>query len=381
MVSTTVAWSFLSYRKNYFRRIVMLDGHQHGTALLHRMNNNDDPLLVFDKQKKRKIIHTWEANAHIKDHGLEDFEEGDCKAMHDWQLQSYPSCNNIHEHDFLDYIYITSGGWRDVWKSYEYDGEPFVVKTLVFEDTDFRFRDAERHRRDANIYSMLQGSNHIMNIYGYCVNTAFFDFVDGGTLYDKLKNKSVAKWSSSQKLKYSWQLAKAVSDLHGVGNIHGSSAIAHTDISPDQFLWFDGMFKLNDFNRARFIRWNSVKQEACPFQIGLAPGRNRSPEEYCDGSPLTEKIDVYSLGNAFMQILTQSTKVLPQLREKDAIQAIKDGQVTLDMELIQSLDEMELAISHAMKMCHVKDPVVRSSASEVEFYLRSRLNELHIDMS
>jgi hypothetical protein len=218
-------------------RIILVED-QNDLAQAHNLSE-----YTYSKARKRRISRKWETNAQI-DHGSEDFEEGECKAMHDWQLKTFPSCNNVHENDFLQYTYITSGGWRDVWKGYEYNGQPYAIKTLVFEGTDFRFRDSERHRRDANTYSMLQGSSHIMNIYGYCVNTAIFDFVKGGTLYDMLKNGETLNWSSEKKLRYSWQLAKALADLHNVGNIYGSAAIAHTDISPDQYLWFDNMFKV-----------------------------------------------------------------------------------------------------------------------------------------
>jgi len=266
LFSPTILYRTISIYRKEKPRIIWLENQ----------NNLANAQLIYDftnsRKSKLKISQPWDTKARIE-HDLEDFEDGDCKAMHDWQLKTYPSCNNIHENDFLDYIYITSGGWRDVWKSFEFNGQPYAIKTLVFEDTEFRFRDSERHRRDANSYSMLQTSSHIMNIYGYCVNTALFDFVDGGTLLDMLESKVTLSWSSEEKLRYSWQLAKGLADLHSVGNVHGSAAIAHTDISPDQYLWFDNMFKLNDFNRARFIRWNSAKEEACPFQIGLSPGR------------------------------------------------------------------------------------------------------------
>jgi serine/threonine protein kinase len=161
------------------------------------------------------------------------------------------------------------------------------------------------------------------------------------------------------------------------------------------------LIQLNDFNRARFIRWNAVKHEACPFHVGLAPGRvrtcliicfseitkltknfliyqNRSPEEYGD-SPLTEKIDVYSLGNAFLYILTGTTSILPHLKERDAIHEIVHGSVKLDAEFIEKLDEKELAISHAIKMCHVKEPSVRSSSADVEKYLRRKIEDFQIE--
>ena len=31
--------------------------------------------------------------------------------------------------------------------------------------------------------------------------------------------------------------------------------------------------QLNDFNRARFIRWNAVKREVCPFYIEMSPSK------------------------------------------------------------------------------------------------------------
>ena len=85
-----------------------------------------------------EIQHLWITEAEIE-HGLEDFEEGDCKAMHEWQVKFFSNCNNIHESDFLSYSYITSGGWRDVWRVNEFNNESYVVKTLRWEDQEFRF--------------------------------------------------------------------------------------------------------------------------------------------------------------------------------------------------------------------------------------------------
>jgi len=203
-----------------------------------------DEITTIDVEGAGEIQQPWITEAKIK-HGLEDFEEGDCNAMHEWQVKSFPNCNNIHESDFLSYSYITSGGWRDVWRVNEFDNESYVVKTLRWEGHEFRFRDAERHRRDANAYSMAQGSKHIMNIYGYCVNSASFDLVTEGTLNDMMKDKKqMSKLKSKHKLRYAWQIAKSLSDFHSVGNIHGSAAMAHTDITADQFLFFDGKFKV-----------------------------------------------------------------------------------------------------------------------------------------
>mmetsp|Transcript_20399 Transcript_20399/g.30054 ORF Transcript_20399/g.30054 Transcript_20399/m.30054 type:complete len:438 (-) Transcript_20399:534-1847(-) len=334
-----------------------------------------DEITTIDVEGSGKIQQPWISEAKVK-HGRENFEEKDCKAMHDWQVKSFPNCNNIHESDFLSYTHVNAGGWRDVWKAEDFNRDPYVVKSLIFqEDTEFRFRDAERHRRDANAYSMLHSSKHTMNIYGYCVNTATFDYSAGGDLEKMLGNDRLG---NDHKLKYAWQFAKALSDVHSVGNIHDSAAISHADLSASQYLWFDGMFKLNDFNRARFIRWNTVKQEACPFYISYNPGLFRSPEEYREDSPLTEKIDVYSLGNIFWQLLTKSEDLFPDTSKHDAIKAVKRGHIQVEKEFEDSLNEQELAVLTAKKMCQRMDPLKRSTAMEVEQYLRSKLEEFNV---
>jgi len=79
-----------------------------------------------------------------------------------------------------------------------------------------------------------------------------------------------------------------------------------------------------------------------------------------------------------MQILTGSSDILPQLKENDAIKKIMRGQVQLQVDFIETLDDKELTICHAMKMCHVMEPSRRSSSIDVEIYLRRKLDEFHI---
>jgi hypothetical protein len=68
----------------------------------------------------------------------------------------------------------------------------------------------------------------------------------------------------------------------------GEPTIAHTDISPLQYIRVNGIYKLNDFNRARFIAW-SKDNTMCPYEVGNNGGKNRSPEEY-NYEPQTEKV-------------------------------------------------------------------------------------------
>ena len=75
------------------------------------------------------------------------------------------------------------------------------------------------------------------------------------------------------------QAATGLADLHNIDH-EGRPSIAHTDISPGQFIKIGNRYKLNDFNRARFLLWNVKKDKPCGYYVDRNPGRNRSPEEY-----------------------------------------------------------------------------------------------------
>lgn len=91
------------------------------------------------------------------------------------------------------------------------------------------------------------------------------------------------------------QAAIALATVHNIDE-EGYPTIAHTDIAPAQFIKVNDTYKLNDFNRARFIAYRhtvtnhsdengtttgtGTADEMCPYYIGSNPGKNRSPEEY-----------------------------------------------------------------------------------------------------
>jgi len=137
-------------------------------------------VILIDKKFKIRSIYTTDINPaqrdmeplseriNIKeDASLITFEDGDCKAMHDWQMSYQPACNSIHEIDMYNNKFLAEGGFRSVWLMPDGDGSEAVIKTLVWRKK-FRGREKDRHRRDAVAYMMLQGSQHIPNIHGYC---------------------------------------------------------------------------------------------------------------------------------------------------------------------------------------------------------------------
>jgi hypothetical protein len=163
-----------------------------------------------------------------KDLGLADpLETKECKAQYQWQLDSKPTCNALHEMDMRHFVdkkathgdysdenvlrervrLIANGGWRDVWgliddyndhhrsgdighseDAIENDGDEsktndryVVLKTLLY-PKEVVPRNVERHRRDAMAMERLTSSQNIVDIYAFCGNSGLFEFAKGGDL-------------------------------------------------------------------------------------------------------------------------------------------------------------------------------------------------------
>ena len=123
-------------------------------------------MAVNNAHRHREVEALSEVTVKLDD-SADPFEEGDCKAMHPWQMEYNIDCNRIHEIDGLRMEHLAQGGFRDVWWIRDGDGTDAVVKTLVF-SKKFRQREMQRHQRDANTYAALQSSVHVPSIYGYC---------------------------------------------------------------------------------------------------------------------------------------------------------------------------------------------------------------------
>ena len=150
-----------------------------------------------------------------------------------------------------------SGSYRHVWSFPEYNGDIRVLKTLHYKQ-DFDSRNFERHRRDAVTMERLSFSNHIVDIHGYCSNSALVDYTRNGDLTWLHRQEPRPNTSKQDLLQIAHDVTAAIADLHEAG-------IVHADIKPNQFLNFEGKYKLNDFNRAHFVKRNVVTNETCGF--------------------------------------------------------------------------------------------------------------------
>ena len=145
---------------------------------------------------------------------------------------------------------------------------------------DYVPRNYDRHRRDAVAMERLTSSAFVMEIYAACGNSGLFEYADGGSLEDSIyynthqrKKDNFKPWSSKERLVVAYQAISGIADLHNFAK-EGVPSIAHTDIHSGQFVYVEetGLYKLNDFNRARFLPINKKTNEICKYEVGNNPG-------------------------------------------------------------------------------------------------------------
>lgn len=350
----------------------------------------------------------------------EALEDEDCKPRHEWQRGAFPNCNVIHEYELGQLSgmygravrkklnkregegdelvkYLAHGYWRDVWLvsktsgsfDTEYDGESefdeeiTVLKTLRFRH-DFTDRNYDRHRKDALASERLSGSDSVIDIFAFCSNSAVYEYGKGGDIEGKLwpyddeeEKYYVADISSLEKIEIAYQVAVGIADMHDVEE-DGIASIAHTDITPSQFIFINGKWKMNDFNRCRFMRVRKDDGGICGFHVGANPGKFRAPEEYAYDEE-DEMIDVYSMGNIFYTMLAGEMPFEGQ-KESKAQKKVMDGvRPRIPKEVQESEDPAMRAMVSATKQCWRQKPGDRPRAAKIRDFLKETMDRIKED--
>jgi len=125
----------------------------------------------------------------------------------------------------------------------------FVYKSIKYHK-ELNAKLAEEQRRDSTVLERTTSSKFIPDIHGYCSVAVIMDFMPEGNMHDYIKGIRLAGGSTVSpvdRLKLSIHIATSVADLHTIDNTPMPS-IFHNDICCHQYLFQDGIFKLNDFN-------------------------------------------------------------------------------------------------------------------------------------
>lgn len=411
------------YHYHFHPRRVLLDNHPWSIRQSFAGNGTRWKPTI-DLQYYEGPASVTRDSSYERDRIKYDDETSHCPFIADWQSKksAMSNCNVLHEvamdirnegYDDNNYgnkkknehirqriEHIDSGGFKDVWKVFNADDTlaGYVLKTTLY-SRKFRERELNKHRKDALVMDEATSSPYVINMYGYCAYSSIVEAAEGtmGSWLHKHK-KSI---SSKDRLTLAMMVAKGVYEMHLYHN--DLPTIAHADIKSSQFLQIrtgttpnhkhgnkgnddDDMitisnnivFKVNDFNRARFLTSTTPTKKdenrtICPFYIDTTHkgSTSRSPEEYITGGAQTDKIDVYSMGAIFYHILTGNVPYSEIDNFDDAVEQIKSGvRPKLSSSISNSTDSNINAIVTVMDKCLQYHSYDRPTSLEV-------MNELH----
>ena len=350
-----------------------------GTPLHHfdSNTNNHEFKTLNSKSPKTRSSYDYRDPLHTPH----------CTPMQPWQTTSFPSCSSIHELDFYsksrtaEFKFLTSGGYNDIFSLQDEllgVNPPLAIKILQ-EGTKYTDRNYDRVRRDGLILERSTSSRYVTDIYGFCGFLVLVPYADGGNLSRALRKKKEVKLPPLQKLRYAREVSAGLAAVHDIDG-EKLSAVTQGDLKADQYLWMDGVWKLGDFNRGRFLRRNVTDpHSACPYTIGVNDAAYRSPEEY-KYLPETSAIDVWAMGSLIYHILHRY-EVWNNLNTEKAQQKIMDGELPeIEDKYKRSEDPAIKALLEAIDMCYVYDPEKRAKAWDVSSFLEKKLREIENDI-
>ena len=238
------------------------------------------------------------------------------------------------------------------------------------------------------------------------------DYMPEGSMHDYIKGARLAGGSSLppvDRLRIAIHIAGSVADLHTIDGTPTPSFF-HNDLCCHQYLFQDGLFKLNDFNYARPIYRRKDTHEPCPrtnFHMqywkarSLEEGAGRvrreaysnprrrntrswkeSVQAARDGKftpVLPDKIDVWMMGNLIYYILTdlylfEEPRLLGSLQAARTL--VAGGRSPLPANIRNSTDASHVALRGALDLCWTQRWTERPSARSIADYLLGALRNI-----
>jgi hypothetical protein len=276
-----------------------------------------------------------------------------CEYVEDWEAQTTvpPTCNSIHEigtfrlfmakspsyyYDDMTFSPSRTGSMKQVWEMNKDEADmPVIFKTNMLDGQHYTVRQMYGDVKDAIVMERTSASQHIMDMYGWCQQSAILQRADGA-LNDWVRKQYNDKHiplhtqllptivPSGHLLHYAHMMTKSVYDMQMISDVNPNlPMVIHNDIKRAQFLYNErddgsGMvdFRLNDFNFALFATTNKTAtpptgltdDDTCPHIVKDASqeiwARGRSPEEFVNGNSVTSAIDIAALGSIYYALLT-----------------------------------------------------------------------------
>ena len=306
---------------------------------------------VSDPESKRK-----------EEQPMEQPDQSTCVPTEPWQTTHHPLCNMFHEFDLPNSVdasslhYVASGGWRDVWRFDVSTDTSLALKMIKWKRKKYRTYTEQtylRHIIDAVASDRLSGHNIATGIYGFCGLSVLNDFGDSHLLRaikalgDVDRERGFAlNWNSNETLTARHLMAKGITNYSdysdhkpspGNGTLllswptlqrrveyardaaliiatmrgidwHGGEmfnvTLVHHDIKPENMIVLpeNGGLRLNDFNDAELVFYNTTSSGPCRFRRKKHNGNYQSAEEAWE-LPLSHAVDLHTLGGLLYFIL------------------------------------------------------------------------------
>ncbi len=384
------------------------DRHDHGEVAGERKSNQKPRVAVIDRALVNTIApynlinisegdipdnpplsnSTWyEPNAAQYQKDIYDLQT--CQPMHDWQLQSYTNCNSFHELDLTKLRYITSGTRRSAFELREVVNgreNQFVYKSVMWNNgKPFNRKRVEVQRVDALVLEKTHSSKFVPDIHGYCSFGILMDYTPDGTLYDYITGVRLAGGSTLPPVD---RLRIALHITAGVAYLHSFASFYHDDLDWHQYLYIDGIFKLNDFNYAKpfYVQKNNTNERCKVTKGHMGMCKLRALEEfqaranYANFTPFRpDTMDVWMMGNL---IYTVMTDLYPfekprNLNRIETWTRVVDGERTeIPAHIRHSHDPSYKAMINALDMCWTYSWDKRPSARYITEYLLGELRNI-----
>lgn len=136
----------------------------------------------------------------------------------------------------------------------------------------------------------------------------------------------------AERIKYARDIASAIAELHQVDH-HGIARFSHHDLKPGNVVLVNGTIKLNDFNDAEVLLYNTTDKEECRFRRPKWGVYGKAAEEVRE-LPLTHKVDIHSLGVILYSLMVRSVDYTIPGRRLPAVLRTNDKRTRTVLNLI-----------------------------------------------
>ena len=392
-------WTGESTWKNQQQHSATASPERQIDALASFMSHNDQ-LLLIDRGDSWQTPHQH------------------CLPKASWQTQSNPNCNTIHEINLVDSsadapsvknppedsLLVLGEGWfRTTWRldrimprTASSNGEKVIPQESVVLKTlriarEYLSEYYELHRRDAVAMERLTASPFVVNVFGYCGQSAInelanfpFPGVQNLETFNRRMRGKESTQTNAIKLRMAASIALGVADIHAGGSTDPYDMniyMAHYDLNPRNIALFSGgRPKINDFNIAEFLQYDPATNDnaTCKFPSRLHEPWWRAPEEMNMTHTILvdEKVDIYALGNILYHTLTSHSSHGKQTRDRmDGVRPIVAAGIKTKIpeHYANSKDPNVIAIIKAIDLCWAKDPKDRATAEEIAMGLYDAL--------